>query len=357
MLSLTKKMDMSEKEARLQAVLYKTVDNKKVFGASFAIKHENKVWHGSAGNFKPEQPYFIASTTKLFTTAIILHLQSKAALSLDDKISRYFEDSVMAGLSVFKGQDVSKEITIRQLLAHTSGIPDYFQGKGKNGKSLEEEIIQEQDLSWSFEEAIERSKSMKPKFAPDAKGKALYSDTNYQLLGRIIETITGKSYAANCEALIFRPLGLEHTYIYTEPNDHRPLTLHFKSNELKIPKAMSSFGPDGGAVSTNEDMLIFIEALFTGKLFPTESLPYLYRWNKIFFPLKSGIGIQKFKLPWIFDPSNATPELIGHSGLSGALAFFAPKENLFVVGTVNQVAYPQKSFKVVIKLIQEMIKK
>ena len=56
------------------------------------------------------------------------------------------------------------------------------------------EIIQRLDQSWTFEEAIERSKSMRLKFAPGAKGKAFYSDTNYQLLGRIIETITDKSF-------------------------------------------------------------------------------------------------------------------------------------------------------------------
>ncbi|MCP3928202.1 MAG: beta-lactamase family protein [Bacteroidetes bacterium] len=50
------------------------------------------------------------------------------------------------------------------------------------------------DQSWTFEEAIERSKAMKLKFAPGTKGKAFYSDTNYKLLGRIIETITDKSF-------------------------------------------------------------------------------------------------------------------------------------------------------------------
>jgi CubicO group peptidase (beta-lactamase class C family) len=56
------------------------------------------------------------------------------------------------------------------------------------------EITQGLDQSWTFVEAIERNKAMKFKFAPGTKGKAFYSDTNYQLLGRIIETIPDKSF-------------------------------------------------------------------------------------------------------------------------------------------------------------------
>jgi CRISPR/Cas system CMR-associated protein Cmr5 small subunit len=60
----------------------------------------------------------------------------------------------------------------------------------------------------------------------------------------------------------------------------------------------------------------------------------------------------RFKLPWFFDPTGAVPELIGHSGLSGTLAYYRPKHDLFIVGTVNQIAYPDKSFKTAIKLIR-----
>ena len=120
---------------------------------------------------------------------------------------------------------------------------------------------------------------------------------------------------------------------------------------------MTSFGPDGGLVSTSANMLIFIEAFFTGKLFPKEYINDLQEWNKIFFPMKSGIGIHLFKLPWFFNPTGAVPNFFGHSGLSGALAFYSPKENIFVVGTVNQVAYPDISFKIMINLTQIVIKK
>jgi CubicO group peptidase (beta-lactamase class C family) len=120
---------------------------------------------------------------------------------------------------------------------------------------------------------------------------------------------------------------------------------------------MTSFGPDGGMVSTSSDMLVFIEAFFTGKLFPKSYIEDLQKWNKIFYPMQSGIGIHKFQLPKAFNPTGLIPVFIGHSGLSGALAYYSPRENLYIVGTVNQVAHPDMSFKTMIKLAQAVLKK
>ena len=343
---------MSDKEKSLQKVLDEKVDNRKVFGTSFSIKKNDFVWHGNSGNFSANQSYFIASTTKLFTTAIILKLKADGNLNLDDKISDYLDDSILAGLHFFKGKEYSARITIKYLLAHTSGLPDYFQGKGASGKSLEDELVNGNDQSWTFEQAIERAKKIPSPFAPGTKNKALYSDTNFQLLGRIIETITDKSYSENYNDLIINPLELTKTYLYQDPADTTPMSPYYKRNKLRIPKAMTSFGPDGGIVSTSEDMLVFIEAFFTGKMFPSSYIDELQEWNKIFFPMRSGIGIQLLKLPWIFNPTGAVPYFIGHSGLSGALAYYSPKENIFVVGTVNQVAHPGISFRTMINLTQ-----
>ncbi|HHT22261.1 MAG TPA: beta-lactamase family protein [Bacteroidales bacterium] len=346
-----------QKEKSLNAILDKVVDNKKVFGTSFALKKDSETWQGTSGNLSIAQPYFIASTTKLFTTAIILQLREKGKLSLDDKISKYIDASIMSGLHVYKGKDYSDELTVRHLLAHTSGLPDYFQDKGTSGKSLEDELISGNDQFWSVEEAIERSKKISPRFAPGAKGKAKYSDANFQLLGKIIENTTGKSYAENCQERIIQPLGLNQTYLYQDANDVTPKILYYKNNKLNIPKAMTSFGADGGIVSVSADMLVFIEAFFTGKLFPLADIDELQKWNRIFPPMRAGVGIHLFKLPWIFNPTGAIPYFIGHSGLSGALAFYSPKENLFIAGTVNQTAHPDISFRTMISLTQQILKK
>lgn len=347
----------SETKGKLQNVLDRVADQKKVFGTSFAIKKDSLAWIGASGDLSIDSPYFIASTTKLFTSAIILQLKSEGKLSLDDKIDKYLETSLISGLHVYKGIEYSNTLTIRHLLSHTSGLPDYFQDKGESGKSLEDKIKNGNDQFWSFEDGIEMTKRMKPFFAPGTKGKAHYSDANYQLLGKIIEVISKKSFSENCEDRIIKPLQLPHTYLYKDINDKTPKSFYYKTNELFIPKAMCSFGSDGGVVSTSNDMLIFIEAFFSGRLFPKEYISELLVWNKIFFPLKSGVGIHLFKLPWIFNPTGALPYFIGHSGLSGALAFYSPNENLYIVGTVNQVAHPDISFKTMIKLSQVVMKR
>lgn len=216
---------MNKMDKELQTILDKLVDGKKIFGTTFAIKKGDVTWIGASGNLSSEQPYFIASTTKLFTTAIILHLRSEGQLNLGDKISKYVDRRVLSGLHIYRGEELSNELTIRNLLSHTSGLPDYFQGKGANGKSLENELTAGHDRFWTFEQAIEITKTMKPLFAPGAKNKAHYSDANFQLLGNIIENITQKSYSKNCHERIMGPLGLSKTYLYQDSSDKTPQAL------------------------------------------------------------------------------------------------------------------------------------
>ena len=346
-------MDIQQILVNLQQVLTKIVDRKRIFGVSASIENGDGslAFIGSAGNLDKESQYFIASTTKLYISAITLRLREQGRLSLDDPISRYIDGQVLDKLLIFKGLDYSSQITIRQLLAHTSGLPDYFQQKKKSGKSLQDELTSGIDQYWSFEQVIDEVKKMKPQFKPGEKGQALYSDTNYQLLGRIIESITSKQTATILKEYIFEPLGLKRTYLYENSKDTVPATMYFKQNPLPIPLAMTSFGPDGGIVSTSGELMIFIRAFFNGQLFPIEYFGEMKQWNKIFFPLEYGIGLARFKLPRVFSPFKALPELLGHSGLSGAFAFYSPEKDVFLTGTVNQINNPDLSYRLMLQLL------
>lgn len=336
---------------KLQRLLDKTVDGKYIQGVVLSVKQGGAQWTGSAGDMKTEQPYFIASTTKLYVTAVLLMLQEQGKLSFKDTIGQYLSAEIMQGLHTFKGKDYTGDITIRHLMAQTSGIPDYFEGKGENGKSLLQELTAGNDQNWTFREAVNRSKKMKPKFTPGTKGKAQYSDTNYQLLGAIIEKITGEPLHDVLREMIFVPLGLQQTWVYSDPADTRQKDFYCKQNLLHIPKAMASFGVDGGIVSTAQESMVFIEAFFTGKLFPTSLLAPIYQWNKIMFPLQYGIGVMRFKLPAIFSPFKPFPEMIGHSGLCGAFEYYVPAKNLFITGTVNQLHKPGTSYRLMLKVL------
>ena len=311
-------------------------------------------WSGAAGNINEDDQYFIASTTKLYITALVLKLKEDGALTLEDKISQFIPKEIISGIHVHGGTDYSNSITISMLMSHTSGLPDYFGQKRESGKSLQSELTAGHDYGWTFEQVIDDVKKMKPKFKPGAKGKAYYSDTNYQILGRIIEIITGKKINQVLREHILNPLSLKKTYFYEDVNDITPVSLYFKTKPLHIPLAMISFGPDGGIVSSARETMIFLKGFFSGRLFPKEYLNELKEWKKIFFPLEYGIGIARFKLPRVFSPFKQIPEFIGHSGLSGAFLYHCPARDLFFTGTVNQIAKPGSSYRLMIKLFNSL---
>lgn len=187
-------------------------------------------------------------------------------------------------------------------------------------------------------------------FPPGKKGRALYSDTNYQMLGHIIEIASGKSYEDALKHYVFSPLGLNKTYLYTDTNDTHPANIYYKSTPLNIPRAMASTGPDGGIVSTARESMVFLKAFFGGGVFPVEYVKELGVWNRIFFPLEYGLGVMRYKLPRIFSGFRPFPEFIGHSGLSGAFAYYCPAKDLYITGTVNQIAKPGTAYKMMLRL-------
>jgi D-alanyl-D-alanine carboxypeptidase len=341
-------------QEKIQSILNHAVDGKVVHGAVVSVESNSVSWCGAAGNLEPDCQYFIASTTKLFITAILLQFREERRLALDDRLSKHLPEENLKGLHVLKGIDRSRELTIRNLMAHTSGLPDYFQQKKPDGTSLQKDLMSGRDRAWNFEWVMGENRKLAPLFEPGQRGKAHYSDTNYQVLGRIIEAITGQDLAAVIAGRIADRLGLAKTYLYRDRKDMRPRTLYYGPKELPIPMAMASFGPDGGVVSTAREMMMFLRAFFNGKLFPGEYLEGLKSWNRIFFPMQSGIGIHRFKLPWFFSPVKSIPELIGHSGLSGAFAFYCPEKEVYLTGTVNQVSRPETSFKLMIRLLNAL---
>lgn len=339
----------------LQTLLDELVDNRLVFGTTVNIKKGDSsfVWEGSAGDLTQATPYFIASTTKLYVTAVILKLKADGKLNLDDKINQYLDKNAISKIHIYNKVDYSQELTIRQLLSQTSGLPDYMQDKRLSGSSLEKELMQGKDQQWNWQDVMNIVRTdMKTLFAPDTPKKAHYSDTNYQLLGAIIEAITKQPVAEALETYVFKPLYLKETYLYADRKDNTPVPLYFKDKPLAIPRAMVSFGADGGIVSTANESMIFLEAFFNGKLFPKEYLNEIQQhWNKIFYPLQYGTGITKFELPKSMTGGITIPALYGHSGLSGAFAYYCPELDIYLTGTVNQISKPSTSYRLMINLL------
>jgi CubicO group peptidase (beta-lactamase class C family) len=191
---------------------------------------------------------------------------------------------------------------------------------------------------------------MEPGFAPGKEGEGLYSDTNFQLLGMIIENVTGISISGAYEERIFEPLGLNQTYLYLDEYDTRPKKMYYKKEELHIPKAMTSFKADGGIVSTVDESMTFIKAFVNGGLFDEKHIEDGAVFNKIFYPNEYGIGYMRYKLPDFYN----VPYFIGHSGLSGGFAWYCPEKDAYITGTVNQLNKPGTSYRMIIKMMNEL---
>jgi D-alanyl-D-alanine carboxypeptidase len=302
----------------------------------------------------PETPYFIASVTKMYTAAIILRLYEERRIDLNALISDYLPDSLTRAIHVYKGTDCSDRIRVFHLINHSSGLADYEADKPRNGKSVIDELKSGQDRSIDTAEALEIVRKLKPRFVPGARGKAYYSNTNYRLLGAIIENVTGKTMAASFEEMLCAPLGLQHTYLFdwTAPKARdAPATIYLKASPANVPKYLSSNISDGGLVSTASESMIFLRAFFEGRLFDKALFERMMNWNAIFFPLRYGYGLMYFRLPRLFWP-RPLPEFIGHSGSTGSFAFTCPSRSIYLAGTVNQIASPAKPFFLMMALVR-----
>ncbi len=294
------------------------------------------------GPVDAQTPFFLASTTKLFATALVLQLRSEGLLELDEPITRYLGAATLSGLHRIGGRDFSGEITVRHLLSHTSGLPDYFEEKRRDGSRLATSLLAGTDARWSLDDVLAATRhDLAPHFRPGEARKALYSDTNHQLLGGVIESVTDQPLAQLVKVRIADRLALTRTYLFdADTASTRPAVLPLRNSASRpaIPQAIESTRLDGGGVSSSAELLEFIRAFFDGRLFPAEDVPALFDWRAVFFPLQYGVGVMRLKLPWFFSPFAPQPELVGHSGISGAFAFWSPEKRVFLSGTVNQLA-------------------
>lgn len=335
-------MDKKVNTKKLNHLMNKMVDNKRVFSAVMKVENSDGSfsWSGATGNMQVNSRFFIASVTKLYITALVMRLIEERKITLNDKISKYLPEHFYDRLHVFKGIDYSNEITIYHLITNTSGIPDYFFHKQENGRMVADELMEGKDEPWAIDRTIKLIKKLQPKFKPGAKRKASYSDSNYQLLGKIIENVTGKSIGEVFHESVFSQLNFSNTYIYCDPTDETPVPFYYKNKKLWLPKYMTSVGPEGGIVSTVDEVMLFLKEFFNGRFFPKEKIDELKKWNLIFPPpglFLYGIGLEKLWIPWFVSPVKYPGEILGFWGQTGSFAFYNPKTDLFFCGTTNQI--------------------
>ncbi|WP_425037858.1 serine hydrolase domain-containing protein [Primorskyibacter sp. S187A] len=288
---------------------------------------------GSAGAARPQSRFAIASITKMFTATLIMQLVDAQRIALGERVQNILPALDLSGLHIVNGVDHGPALTLRHLLHHTSGLADYYES------DLARDLKRGKDRSYDMRDVLQMTKALPPQAAPDS-GRSHYSDTNYQLLGAVIETITGQTYDQALQSRICDPLGLKQTGVLQGPDAGLPI--YHKDRRLDVPHILTSMTADGGIISTLDEMLIFLRAFMQGQLFTPHSAAQMRQWNQLFFPLHYGYGLMRIKLPRWMTLLRATPELIGHSGASGTFAFYAPEQDSYVIGTFNQTDAPQR---------------
>ncbi len=342
-------------EQKLQAIVDSTAGPDKSIrnAVLYVTKGDGSfTWSGAAGiadqasqaPMTRNTPVVIASVTKLFTATAIMVLYEQGQLALNDPMAKYLPEDMIDGIQVYQGHDYSNEITIEQLLAQTSGIPDYYDEKGKDGKTFFEIMKTDQSQPWTVDQEIARARNdMTPSFIPGAK--AFYSDTNYQLLGKIIEARTGKPLEAVFEQFFFRPLGMKHTWLTTrsqpEEKPSEEVADVFSSDLLISQMRLSSaYWADGGIISTPEDCVLFLKALNQGQIIKKDSLQKMHQWIPLSnpgMPFQYGYGTMRFAVPASINWATKVPPVWGASGSTGSFLYYSEDLDLYMAGTTNQV--------------------
>lgn len=340
----------------LQAALDKIVAtesrHRDVHEIALGVLEGETLTHACSGDWQgrpvgPETPFLIASTSKLFITAMIFQLAAEGRLTLDDPVQRFFPGE-LDRLHPWKGADVTGQITLRHLLCHTSGLPDYFEGKRCDGGSLATDMFAGKDRAFGLAEVLAWVRDeMRPVFAPGTGMRAFYSDTNFYLLAEIVARAGGEALDAALARRITAPLGLSRTAFFKPGMAVLPLRLG--ARVVDAPEALASMPGDGGAVSCLQDLARFTKAFFEGQLFPKPVLDDLSPWRRVFFPLRAGTGVLRFAVARWLPPFRSGLEFIGHSGISGTVAFICPTSGRIIVGTVNQIQDRARPYRMMMK--------
>lgn len=329
-------------QRELEQIVAETATKKHIHGFVMHVRRGDLALTSAGGNLQPSSRFFAASVTKLFVTAVILQLVEAGSLNLQDKIGALLPEEMVKGLHVKNGVDRSASIEVLHLLSNTSGIPDYFD------KETMTSLLANNDEPWGLWPTIKAARQKKPKFLPGEKAE--YSDTNFQLLGTIIETRTRKSLDEVFNEMIIHPLGMEDTYLYRGEPDRRLVWIYYKDRLVELPRYIASIGAEGGIVSTALDLGLFLQGFFGGRLFDAGRLESLYVWRLLFSPgiFFYGIGVSKQPTSLL----NLKKGIIGHWGHTGAFAFFEPESGTCLSGTANQFIGQNHAAQAMIKVLR-----
>ena len=237
----------------------------------------------------------IGSNTKTFVAVVILQLVQEGKISLDEPIETY-----LPGLLRGEGIDGTK-ITVRQLLQHTSGLPDHVETLFPANDTRQTGIFQLRDNYYSPRDLLDIALNKPAVFEPGSQFK--YTNTNYIVLSLLVEKVTHRPLAEQITKRITEPLGLTHTY-YPGPGEEdirgqHPQGYHVNSQgELEdVTRLDPSWGGGAGAmISTPSELGTFLQATLNGTLLNQDSITEMKKTVDTGRPNR-GYGLGIFSMP------------------------------------------------------------
>jgi CubicO group peptidase (beta-lactamase class C family) len=233
--------------------------------------------------------FHLASVSKTFTAMATLKLVEMGKLKLDDDVKKF--------LPGFPYENV----TIKQLLSHRSGLPNYIYFMEQLGWNKSQYCSNEDVLSYLIK--------YKPPIASQPGTHFTYCNTNYALLGLIIEKASGTSYADFLQTNFFTPLHMNDTYVFKMTDSARAMpSFNWKGRLEKLTYLDTGFG-DKNIYSTPEDLLKWDQALYTNQIFDQKTLDEAYTPYSNEKP-----GIRNYGYGWRMNVYPGGKKIIYHNG-------------------------------------------
>jgi D-alanyl-D-alanine carboxypeptidase len=329
---------------RLEEVLAKGMEVLRVPGAVVGVWTSGEgAWVAARGladrdagrEMQAEDLLRIGSITKTFTATVVLQLAEEGLISLDDTLEAYFPDMPHAG-----------EITVRQLLNHTSGIWDDY---GEEFMAIaENDMLKE----WGPQELLDVTLSFDPDLQPGERFH--YANANYILAGMLIEQVTGNDLAVELQERIFEPLGLAHTSFAEGPQmsgdySHGYTQEEPEADPVDITGTMdpSMVWAAGAIVSNLEDLEIWAPVLAKGELLSPRMQEERLTWVDAAPPESPGVEF-RYGLG-ISDDGG----YIGHNGMFAGYnssMYYLPSRDATLVVLINNGTNPAYADLILIEL-------
>jgi D-alanyl-D-alanine carboxypeptidase len=293
------------------------------------------VWVGSVGwmerggsrPLRPEDTFRAASVTKNVTAPVAVRLDREGRLALDEPLGDQLAPELIERWRAF---DALPRATPRQLLGHTSGVPNYFREE-----SFAARLREHPARVWRPIDLVDHAAAHARWRFPPGHGFE-YSDTGYVITGILAEQTTGRPLHEIYREYVFDPLGMDNTWLEGHEPARRTDVAHHYSDDLDWTTISPTIDwAGGGLVTSAPDLARWVHGLWSEQIIDGQGLEELTRWTPgASFSPESELRYDRYGLGMGLNVIEDV-ELLGHTGFIGAFAFYAPEYDAVLVGTHN----------------------